>query len=360
MPNLYERYAAVKKQIGGNREQFGYEETFGMPREEQMHVTPPARYLVRILSETEFAIRLSESLDGKYDENVGEALSVLENALAADGAVTKGTAARAEELLMPLSADAREYKLILAGHAHIDMNWMWSWPETVAATIATFTTMLNIMDEYPDFCFSQSQTSVYQIVDEYAPQLKERMLERIREGRWEITSSAWVETDKNMPNTESLLRHIGYSRKYLAEHWGIDPDSLEIDFSPDTFGHSANLPELDGFGGVKYYYHCRGLNGNNALYRWRAPSGKEMIVYREQYWYNSGITPKPAMGLIDVSRGSGGLKTGLVVYGVGDHGGGPTRRDVERGLEMMQWPVFPTVKFGTFRQFLHEAEAVLE
>ena len=164
MPNLYERYAAVKKQIGGNREQFGYEETFGMPREEQMHVTPPARYLVRILSETEFAIRLSESLDGKYDENVGEALSVLENALIEDGAVTKGTAARAEELLMPLSADAKEYKLILAGHAHIDMNWMWSWPETVAATIATFTTMLNIMDEYPDFCFSQSQTSCYQII----------------------------------------------------------------------------------------------------------------------------------------------------------------------------------------------------
>ena len=57
-----------------------------------------------------------------------------------------------------------------------------------------------------------------------------------------------------MPNTESLLRHIAYSRKYLAEKWEIDPDSLEIDFSPDTFGHSANLPELDGFGGVNYYY----------------------------------------------------------------------------------------------------------
>ena len=360
MPTLFERYAAVKKQIGGNREQFGYEETFGMPREEQMHITPPARYLVRILSEAEFSIRLSASLDGKYDGEVSRALSILEGALDEDGAVTKSAAGRAEEALLPLSADAKSYKLILAGHAHIDMNWMWSWPETVAATIATFTTMLNIMDEYPDFCFSQSQTAVYQIVDEYAPHLKERILERIREGRWEITSSAWVETDKNMPNTESLLRHIGYSKKYLAENWGIDPDSLEIDFSPDTFGHSANLPELDGFGGVKYYYHCRGLSGDEALYRWRAPSGKEMIVYREQYWYNSGITPKPAMGLIDVSRRSGGLKTGLVVYGVGDHGGGPTRRDVERGLEMAEWPVFPTVKFGTFREFFHEAEAVRE
>lgn len=77
-------------------------------------------------------------------------------------------------MLMPLASDAKEYKLILAGHAHIDMNWMWSWHETVAATIATFTTMLNIMDEYPDFCFSQSQTAVYKIVDDYAPELHEQ------------------------------------------------------------------------------------------------------------------------------------------------------------------------------------------
>jgi len=358
MAALFERYAALKKQVGGNREQFGYEETFGMPREEQWHVTPPARYLVRILSEIEFSIRLSKSLGGKYDGEIDGALSLLEKAMEEEGAVTKSAAAEAEGMLMPLAADAKSYKLILAGHAHIDMNWMWSWPETVASTIATFTTMLGLMDEYPEFCFSQSQTSVYQIVDEYAPHLHDRIRQRIGERRWEITSSAWVETDKNMPNTESLLRHIAYSRKYLAEKWDIDPDSLEIDFSPDTFGHSANLPEIDGFGGVKYYYHCRGLNGNDALYRWRAPSGKEMIVYREQYWYNSGITPKPAMGLIDVSARSGGLKTGLVVYGVGDHGGGPTRRDIERGIEMMGWPVFPTVKFGTFGEFFHEAESV--
>ena len=258
MAALFERYAALKKQVGGNREMFGYEETFGMPREEQMHITPPARYLVRILSEVEFALRLSESLEGKYDGVIGEALGVLETAMREEGALTKSVCARAEEILLPLSPDAKSYKLILAGHAHIDMNWMWSWPETVAAAIATFTTMLNIMDEYPDFCFSQSQTAVYQIVDEYAPHLHDRIRARIEEGRWEVTSSAWVETDKNMPNTESILRHIGYSKKYLKEKWGIDPDSLEIDFSPDTFGHSANLPELDGFGGVKYYYHCRG------------------------------------------------------------------------------------------------------
>ena len=66
--------------------------------------------------------------------------------------LTKSACAKAEELLAPLGPAAKEYKLILAGHAHIDMNWMWSWHETVAATLATFRTMLNIMDEYPEFC----------------------------------------------------------------------------------------------------------------------------------------------------------------------------------------------------------------
>lgn len=358
MSTLFQKYAAIKKKIGGNRELYGYEETFGMPREEQQHITPPARHLVRILAETEFAIRLSGSLGGKFDALIEEELGYLSAALERDGTLTKSVCANAEELLLPMTDEAKAYKLILAGHAHIDMNWMWSWPETVAATIATFTTMLNIMDEYPQFCFSQSQTSVYQIIDDYAPELHDRIKARIDEGRWEVTSSAWVETDKNMPNTESLIRHIGYSKKYLSEKWGIPGDKLEVDFSPDTFGHSANLPEIDTFGGVKYYYHCRGLDGDNALYRWKGQSGKELLVYREQYWYNSGITPKPAMGLFDVSARCAGLKTGLVVYGVGDHGGGPTRRDVERGLEMQSWPIFPTIKFGTFREFFLEAESV--
>ena len=360
MATLFQKYAALKVRIGGNRELYGYEETFGMPREEQQHITPVPRYIVRILSEVEFSIRLSKSLCGKYDSIIDSAIDYLSSVVDEEGCITKSAAAKAEEMLMPLASDAKEYKLILAGHAHIDMNWMWSWHETVAATIATFTTMLNIMDEYPDFCFSQSQTAVYKIVDDYAPELHDRIKARIDEGRWEVTSSAWVETDKNMPNTESIVRHIGYSKKYLSEKWGVSPDKLEVDFSPDTFGHSAFLPELDNYGGVKYYYHCRGLDGNNALYRWKAPSGKELIVYREQHWYNSGISPKPAMALIDISERSGGLKTGLVVYGVGDHGGGPTRRDVERAIEMQSWPVFPVIKFGTMREFFKEAETVRE
>lgn len=360
MKHLAAKYTELKKMIGGNREKVHYEESFGMPIEEFWKVTPPNPSIRRILAEIEFSIRLSQEYQGTYDSYIHQALDLLLTCVQEDGVLTHRSCEEAEKLLLPLSAKAKEYSLILAAHAHIDMNWMWGWNETVAATIATFQTMLKMLREYPDFCFSQSQAAVYKIIDDYAPELKPEIMKYIREGRWEVTASAWVETDKNMPSTESLMQHIYQTKKYLQENWEIEPDSLNIDFSPDTFGHSANLPELDALGGVDYYYHCRGLDGNLALYRWKAPSGKEIIVYREQYWYNSGINPLPGIGLIDVSRRSGGLKTGLVVYGVGDHGGGPTRRDIERALEMMQWPVFPQMHFGTFGEFFKKAETVRE
>ena len=356
--NFWPDFIKLKTAVGGNREQVRFEDTFGMPREEQQRITMPNNSIKRILSELEFCIRLTEDRNGEFDECVNEALSFLCAEMAAEGTLTKTVCMKAEQMLMPCAPAAKEYKLILAGHAHIDMDWMWSYQETVAISLSTFRTVLNLMKQYPEFCFSQSQTSVYQMVEEYDPRLMEEMKKFIQEGRFEITASAWVETDKNMPNTESLLRHIQYTKHYLEEKWGIDPDGLEIDFSPDTFGHSANMPEINAFGGVKYLYHCRGLDGDNSLYRWRAPSGKEMLCYREQYWYNSAITPKVGLGIIDVSKTCGGFKTGLVVYGVGDHGGGPTRRDIEAAIDMQSWPVWPVMKFGTFREFFHEAEAV--
>lgn len=358
MQNIVAKFVDLKRRVGGNREIREFEYSFGMPREEQALITMPNKWNRRIISELDFAIKLSSVNEGRFDTALNNALDYLKEAMDLEGALTTSACTNAEKMLAPIAAAAKEYKLILAAHAHLDMNWMWSFNETVAITLATFRTILSIMEQYPDFCFSQSQASVYKIVEDYDPELMDKIKARIKEGRWEISATAWVETDKNMPNTESLLRHIKYTRDYLQEKWDIDPNSLELDFSPDTFGHNANVPEINFHGNVKYYYHCRALDGGNALYRWKAPSGKEILVYREQYWYNSAITPHIGAGLIDISKRCAGFKTGLIVYGVGDHGGGPTRKDVERAIEMSEWPIYPTIKFGTIREFFKEAEAI--
>lgn len=303
---LTEKFIRLKTAVGGNREVTAYEDTFGMTKEEQAHITRPNQWNTRILSELEFALNLRE--DGAFDEAIGRALDLLLKAMEEEGVLSNAVCQKAEGLLEPLQQEAKNYQLILAAHAHIDMNWMWSYPETVAATLATFRTMLTLMEEYPDFHFSQSQAAVYEIVEKYDPDMMEEIKQRIREGRWECTASAWVEADHNMPNTESMLRHIAYTRKYLSEKWSVQ--DFEIDFSPDTFGHNAFLAEVDHFSGVKYFYHCRGLKEDEILYRYRAPSGHELLTYREPFWYNAAVTPRMGVAAPLISRRCAGLKTG--------------------------------------------------
>ncbi len=354
------RFTQLKKQVGGNREKHFYEETHGPLVTDLYGITGPNAIITRILSEINFAMQLSASQNGRWDKEIDAALTLLEQEMSSEQTLTRSRCLAAEQLLLPLAGEAKSYEVLYVGHAHIDMNWMWGWQETVAVTLSTLRTMLNLMKEYPDFTFAQSQASVYKIVEEHDPEMMEEIKQRIREGRWEVTANAWVETDKNMPDTESLLRHISETRSYLQKVWGVEPGSVKVDFSPDTFGHSRFVPEIDRFGNVPYYYHCRGLEQDVTLYRYRAPSGAELLMYKEPFWYNSGINPDNGTAAVEMSRRCMGLKTSMIVYGVGDHGGGVTRRDLENMVEMRTWPIFPTLRFGTLGEYFARAEAVRE
>jgi len=312
----------------------------------------------RILAEIDFAMRIAQSCEGALEKEIEDALGYLEERAAKDGFIGRAAVEATEKLMASAADEAKKYTLLCASHAHIDMNWMWGYNETVAVTLDTFRTMLRLMDEYEDFTFSQSQASVYEIVAEHDPEMLEEIKRRVKEGRWEVTASTWVETDKNMPNGESLARHILYTKRYLSGLLDIDPETLNIDFEPDTFGHNVHVPEILSNAGVKYYYHCRGYDALS-LYRWQSPSGNAITVYREPLWYNSGIDATVAELVADYCI-EHGLKTMLKVYGVGDHGGGPTRRDIEKIIDMSRWPVFPAIRFGTFREFFKTLDAVAD
>ncbi|MDO8685283.1 MAG: hypothetical protein Q7J78_01275, partial [Clostridiales bacterium] len=201
---------------------------------EELKVKTRGYWADRVLSQLGYAVKLSKVNGGKFDGLIGNAVKFLAGCYVEEGTVTKDAASKTEEMIQELTAAAKSFKMICTAHAHIDMNWMWGFAETVAITLDTFRTMLNLMKEYPEYRFSQSQASVYKIVEEYDPVMLEEIKARVREGRWEVTASTWVETDKNMPNGESLSRHILYTRKYLAKLLDLDPDTLNIDFEPDT------------------------------------------------------------------------------------------------------------------------------
>ena len=304
----------------------------------------------RISGELRYLCALSDSLGGTYDSLIEETAKKLAADIAENHCTTPDSVRKAEAGLSALAAEAKSFEFLCVAHAHIDMNWMWPYNETVSVTLATMETMLAMMEEYPSFTFSQSQASVYKIIEEFAPAMLEKIKERVKQGRWEILASTWVETDKNMPSGESLTRHLLYTKEYIAGTFGIPRDSLVIDFEPDTFGHNLNVPEICASGGVKYYYHCRGHVGDKVAYRWRSPSGKELVVYTEPFWYNSGIDNTIAEYAPELGRFTG-TKTLLKVYGVGDHGGGPTRRDITRLIRMNSWPLYPKFSFGKLKDY---------
>ena len=309
----------------------------------------------RICAQIEFAQEIANNDKSVDQDKINAAMLALYGEYEKAGAVTSAAAKKCEKELAFMSEKAKRFEVFLAAHAHIDMNWMWGWDETVSITLSTFRTMLDLMKEYPKFTFSQSQASVYEIVEKYDKEMLAEIRRRVREGRWEVTASAWVEADKNMTNGESKSRHILYTKRYLSKLLGIAPESLMIDFEPDTFGHAQAVPEITAAGGVKYYYHCRGNNNQPALYRWKGKAGNSLLVYREPHWYNWQIECDD-FAYVPAFCKEHGLKKALKVYGVGDHGGGATRRDLDKIEDMKTWPVMPVLKYGTFKEFYDYAD----
>lgn len=316
----------------------------------------------RIESELQFAEELCwlhPEESGSWRPLISRARELVSTELGArrlDG--IEGTVAEAEGILAPIATVARSYTVHCAGHAHIDMNWMWSWPETVAVTIDTFSTVLRLMDQYPEFCFSQSQASTYAIVEEHRPDMLERIARRVKEGRWEVTASHWVEGDKNLANPESLCRHLLYTREYVQRVFGLSPDDVPIDWSPDTFGHPVTVPTYLSRGAVKYLYmHRPGGLGHERpwLFWWMGPDGSRILVRNDsnsRYAYNGVVKGEIVCRDLCLFARETGLRDHLFIYGVGDHGGGPTRRDIHQVLEMRTWPIFPTVRFSTVKAYM--------
>lgn len=330
----------------------------------QQHLDRRARQLERIQAQLGFANRLCAAYPDRataWQPLIVEAGRIVQAGVDANRDLDT-IIAQAEAMMQPIGEVAKSYTLLCISHAHIDMNWMWGWPETVAVVNDTFETMLALLREFPDFIFTQDQASTYAIAEQYNPALFAQIQQRVREGRWEVTASQWVEGDKNMASGESLSRHLLYTRRYVQEKFGLAPEDVQVDFEPDTFGHPATLPTILARGGVKYYYHCRGSHGPH-LYWWSGPDGSRLLTFNDIQWYmplaaKLAVTPVVADPVVEFAQTTG-LKQMPMLYGVGDHGGGPTRADLRRLIEMDAWPVFPRFTFSTLHNFFRTAEAAL-
>jgi alpha-mannosidase len=207
-------------------------------------------------------------------------------------------------------------------------------------------------------------------MERYHPPLFEEIQQRVREGRWEISAAHWVEGDKNLASGESLARHLLYTRRYFEEKFGLSAEDLPVDWEPDTFGHANTIPDILAQGGVRFYYSCRtgggfdheviGPDPRPKLFWWEGPAGGRVLVNRETTWYNSYVNIGDNIALPAVAFWKDtGLTDWLNIYGIGNHGGGPTRTEIDYLTEMNDWPVYPRVRFSTAKRWFDAIEAHL-
>lgn len=257
----------------------------------------------------------------------------------------------ARSALQPFMTLAKEYQADLVAHSHIDMNWLWPWRETVEVCRRDFSAADRLMDAYPEFRFSQSMASTYAAMEAQQPELFTRVQERVREGRWDITANTWVEGDLNMAAGESLVRQILHTRRYITSRFGVQP---LICWEPDTFGHTANYPQILAKSGIRYYYFCR-AGKRHPLFWWEGIDGSRVLAVQDPRGYGGENNPSDVVSSVVDFAGRYGIHRGLYVYGAGDHGGGATARDIEMARKIDAAPFVPHAKPSSSVAFYEQA-----
>ncbi len=257
------------------------------------------------------------------------------------------------------------------GHSHIDMMWMWQSKHTREKAHRTFSTMLHLMRQYPEFQFIHSSPQLYKFVMEDDPLLYECIKERINAGQWEITGGMWVESDTNLPNGESLVRQILFGKRFIQKEFGKDCTVL---WMPDTFGFSWVLPQLMKKSGLKYFassaihwsrftrfphdtFHWRGMDGSQVLVTFFTAPGETI---KNHYNYNGLIAPYDLKVAWEHYRQKEINDELLMPFGWGDGGGGPTREMIEAVRVEKDIPGFAYTRIGKVEPYFERLEARLE
>jgi alpha-mannosidase len=268
----------------------------------------------------------------------------------------------AQQKLRALQPWVRNFRIRAVGNSHIDMAWLWPWTETVEIVRNTFRGALDMMQEYPGFTFSASSARAYQWMEEKYPELFQEIEQRVKEGRWEIVGGMWVEPDLNMPSGESLTRQILIGKQYFKQKFGVD---VKIGWNPDSFGYNWQLPQIYKKSGIDYFVTQKLLWAHEfstfpyKLFWWEAPDGSRMLTYFP-HDYGSMMEPMPMASDVAVwmpSIYNTDLKDPVMMYlyGVGDHGGGPTRTMLDEAEQLMKPDaVFPKVEFSTAAAFFDD------
>jgi alpha-mannosidase len=253
-------------------------------------------------------------------------------------------------------ASARTLHLI--GNSHIDPVWLWQWPEGFQEIRATFRSALDRMDEYPEFIFTCDSAAYYEWIEQIDPQMFSEIRERVAEGRWEIVGGWWVEPDCNIPSGESFVRQALISQLYFQERFGR---IATVGYNVDPFGHHAMLPQLLRRSGMDSYIFMRPgpheLPLPAPLFWWESPDGSRVLAYRLPHEYCSSHEDLGLHLDKSIAQLPQRWTEMMAFYGVGNHGGGPTRANLDSIRRLDGAGSMPRLLHSTPRRFFDTAVA---
>jgi alpha-mannosidase len=243
----------------------------------------------------------------------------------------------------PLKTFAKEFKVHLIGNAHIDIAWLWRMRETVRVARNTYDTVLDNMKEYPELHYAQSQALTYEWMEKHYPEIFERIEQKVREGKWEIVGGMWVEPDCNLISGESWVRQLLYGKRYFKEKFHLDVDT---GWNPDSFGYNWNMPQIYKKSGIKRFITQKIWWNDTTVFPhfifwWQGVDGTRLLTYFPPVGYTAQI--KLPGDIVNITRyeATTGYKKTLVLYGLGDHGGGPNREILNRVRKYKKLPIAP-------------------
>ncbi|MBN1902425.1 alpha-mannosidase [Candidatus Sumerlaeota bacterium] len=227
-------------------------------------------------------------------------------------------------------------RIFLVCNAHLDPAWLWEWEEGAAESISTFRAAADLCEEFDGFIFNHNEVILYQWVEEYDPVLFKRIQKLVKDKKWNIMGGWFVQPDCNLPSGESFVRHCLIGKKYFREKFGVDVTTA-INFDP--FGHTRGLVQILAKSGYDSYLFCRPdpswqtLPANDFI--WVGYDGSEIMAHRSTSFY--GSEPGKAHEKIAAwIKGNPGFSRNLILWGVGNHGGGPSRLDLKNITELMK------------------------
>ncbi len=227
--------------------------------------------------------------------------------------------------------------LHLIANAHLDPVWLWDWREGLNEGIATCRTVLDLMDEFPELTFIRGEAAIYQHIEANDPATFKRIARQVQAGRWEIVGGTWVQPDTNLPATETFLRHFHRGQHYFQDKFN---QRVKIAWAADSFGHSAGLPDIFAAAGIDSFACTRPAEAQMHLdspaFWWEGAGGGRVLTYRPPVaWYGLERDEIPRrLDALLAAAAKDGLNNIGAFYGLGNHGGGPTRRTL---LDIREW-----------------------